>query len=176
MLSLTSLAQNWVELRCQYASQMSLLVRCYCQHQPDKYVASCLWPSKPYTDSYFFIWQICLFLWKKTHRCCSQHVCYLLVPDVTKTACPWCGSLPQCISEKQLAYQAAGRGLMNRLCDLPPDRQRHRQQHWSQRQRQSYRSYSHRVVTWSYKMWNSAWHLNQVSVLKHKVYYKVSRL
>lgn len=102
---------------------------------PDKYGADCLWPSKPCTDLYFFLSdRFASSFGKRNQRgCCSQHVCYLPVPGVSKTACPWCGSLPQCISEKQLAYQAAGRGLMNRLCDLPPDRQRDRQQHWSQR-------------------------------------------
>lgn len=90
---------------------------------------------------------------KKTMGCCSQHVWYLLIPCVSKPACPWCGSLPQCISEKQLAYQAAGRGLMNRLCDLPPDRRRDRQPHWNQRQKQTViLRHNCRVLTYSYNM------------------------
>lgn len=150
MLSLTSLAQNWGELCCQYASQMSPLARCYCQHQPGKYVAGCPRSSKPCTDLYFFIWQICLFLWK---NCVDAVFKCLLVPDVSKTACPQCRSLPQCISEKHLAYQAARRGLMNRLCDLPPDRRKHRQQHWNQRQRQTViLRHSSRIMTCSHNM------------------------
>lgn len=110
--------------------QTSPLARCYCQHLSDKCVAGCCWPSEPREQLYFLFSSDRLLSLPKggIKTTCRRALNCLLVP--IRTSCLWCGSFPQYVSEsKQSAHQAARRGLMNRLCELPPDRRWHTQQH-----------------------------------------------
>lgn len=60
MRPLTRLPQNFAINRLQ----MSPLACCYCQHQSDKCVSGCCWPSEPRMHLYFFVWQTPFFSWR----------------------------------------------------------------------------------------------------------------